>query len=120
MISHFSAIDNAYPNNGESDSIGEEEGYGGYDDYSAYDYGSPDGQGHDGCTGLIATHNSCDINKFPEDHLISINDFRNVHKENFCCNDHAYVAKDECEVSIHQTNQIVYQRKVKYIQDFEK
>lgn len=110
LISHFSIIDTEFYSHGESDSVGQDESDGGYEYGYGYDYNSDEKEVHDGCTGLIATHNICDINKFPEENLTSMIDFKNVHKESFCCNDHTYVAIDECEVSIHQTNQGMCQR----------
>ena len=90
----FFFLGNTYPNYGESN-YNEDDGS---DD--GYDYNPVYEDIHDGCTGLI-TRQSCDIKKFPEDDLRSNSEFENVQEKNFCCKQHAYVAKDECEVSIY-------------------
>ena len=98
---NLSILDQTYQYDGGFDYNEEDGDYGSYNDNDNSD--SEDR--HDGCTGLIAKHNSCDIKKFPGDDLRSRIEFNNVEEGNFCCDHHAYVAKDECEVSIYEIHQ---------------
>ena len=101
LIFILSKIGKSYPYDGESDYHDEYDGFDSYND----DDNSDNEDMHDGCTGLIAKHNkkhnSCDIKKFPKDDLRSRIEFTNVQEMHFCCDNHAYVAIDECEVSIY-------------------
>ena len=106
LIFILSKIGKSYPYDGESDYLDEYDGFGSYND----DDNSDNEDKHDGCTGLIAKHNSCDIKKFPKDDIRSRSEFTNVREINFCCDNHAYVAIDECKVSIYQIKQSMQSR----------
>ena len=65
-----------------------------------YDYGDGYGEYDDaGCTGAVFSHQSCNVDNFPQDPLKTMTKFKNVQERHFCCNYHGYVAVDDCKVT---------------------